>query len=173
MKPTYYHLGLLIMIVTLTLLIGMMVQLLPLPSFFVSFKPDIVLMIWVYWLLALPQMVSLGYTWLLSLIMDALLGVQFGTHGLAFTPVAFLVTKFHLQIRMYPLWQQSVWIMLLLMLNRFIIFVLEYQSGSLHWFDILSPSLVHVLIWPWVFRVCRALRHKSISNQQVPQYVRG
>ena len=74
--------------ISLTLLLGMVLSVLPLPDFvppelgFV--RPDWVAMVLIYWILALPHRVGLITAWIAGLGMDVLLGTLLGQHALSY-----------------------------------------------------------------------------------------
>ncbi|HSC48003.1 MAG TPA: rod shape-determining protein MreD, partial [Gammaproteobacteria bacterium] len=108
----------------------------------------------IYWCLWLPQRVGVLTAFVAGLLMDALAGTLLGEHALALVLVAWMALWMHLQVRVYPWWQQSVVVFAMLLVYSFVLFwidgILGYRLGAgLRW----TPVLVSALVWPWVMQV--------------------
>jgi rod shape-determining protein MreD len=130
---------------------GLVFAIVPLPGWLDAARPDLALLMIIYWILTSPRIAGLGYAWLAGLILDALRGLVLGQHALAFLVVAFLTHKLQLRIRMFPLLHQAASVALLLGLYHFIIFWTDGLTGHDYtgwnrWLPILSGAL----IWPLI-----------------------
>ena len=61
-------------VIVLTLVVGLMLAIVPLPEWAQGLRPEWPLLVLVYWCLALPQRVGVGVSWLVGLCMDVLSG---------------------------------------------------------------------------------------------------
>ena len=82
-------------------------------------------------------------------MLDAFQGVVLGEHALAFVIVAYLVHRFYLRIRMFPLGHQTLTVLSLLFFYQFILFWVDGVTGHpvtdwARW----MPVLTGTLIWP-------------------------
>ena len=68
----------------------------------------------IYWSLSAPRIAGLMFAWLCGLAIDVLKGTMLGQHALAFLVVSFLTHKFQLRMRIFPLSQQTMTVLLLL-----------------------------------------------------------
>ncbi|HKK13240.1 MAG TPA: rod shape-determining protein MreD [Gammaproteobacteria bacterium] len=148
-------------IIVLTFVVALILTIVPVPEWARVARPDWVALVLIYWCLALPQRVGVGVAWLLGIIEDVLTGTLLGQHALALVVVAFLALKLHQRLRLYPLWQQSLTVLVLLTLNQLLILWVNGITGRpaqswLYW----SPSLAGMLVWPLVFTVLRNLRRR-------------
>ncbi|KOR27749.1 rod shape-determining protein MreD, partial [Achromatium sp. WMS3] len=113
------------------------------------------------WTLALPQRINIGSAWLIGILQDVITGTLLGQHALAFSVVTFVVVSLHLRIRMFPLWQQSIIVMVLLFLERllelWVIMATNQPIPSL-WYWV--PALTSTPLWPWVYIVLRDVRRR-------------
>ena len=146
-------------VILLSLLIGLILGILPLPGELELYRPDWALLILLYWSLALPERIGVGIAWLTGLFQDVLTATLLGQHALAYAVASYLIIKLHQRLRLHPLWQQSLSILLLLMLAQLIIFWINGIIGRpiqswLYWL----PSVVGALLWPVVFVLLRGLR---------------
>jgi rod shape-determining protein MreD len=144
-----------------SLLIALLLSILPLPHWATPFRPDWVTLVLIYWCLALPQRVGVGIAWTLGLIEDVLSASLLGQHALGLAVVAYLTLRFHQQIRVFPLWQQALTVLVLLATKQLLVLwvhgILGYPPDTpLYWL----PSLTGMILWPWVFVVLRDVRRR-------------
>lgn len=148
-------------IIVLTFLLGMLLQILPMPNWANLIRPEWVALILIYWCLALPNRVNVGIGWLVGLFMDVILGNLLGQYALTYAIIAFIAVKLHKQIRIYPLWQQALSVFTIVALSQLLIAWIKGIIGQapdtwLYWI----PSLTSALFWPWVYLVMRDVRRK-------------
>lgn len=148
-------------IVLLTLLAGLVVDVIPLPAWAAPFRPDAVLLVLVYWCLAAPARVGVGVAWVLGLCMDVLQGSLLGQQALAYASVGLLAVAFHLRVRMYPLWQQALVVGALVLLAHGLAAWTRALAGAAVDWRYFLPALSAVLLWPWLFIILRDLRRRG------------
>ena len=144
-------------VIAASVLAAWMLAVLPMPGWAVAFRPEWALMVLAYWGMAVPRRVSIGWFWLVGLALDVLLGTLLGQHALALALVGWVVGRLHLQIRVFPVWQQALVIVALVSLYEFVLFWTDGISGmrsDLRW----EPVLTTALLWPWVFLLLRQVR---------------
>lgn len=149
-------------IIVLSLLMGLVMTVLPLPVWAQLLRPEWAALILIYWCMALPQRVGVTVAWTVGLLQDVLQGFLLGAHALAFCIVAFLTLKLHQRIRVFPLWQQAMSILLLLLIIRLILLWIRGLSGRpvvadwQYWL----PALTGTIVWPLVFVCLREIRRR-------------
>ena len=148
-------------VILLTLVAALGLAIFPLPSWARPYRPDWVLLVLLYWCMALPTRVGVGTAWTLGLLLDVLKGTLLGQHGLGLAVVAFLMLKLHQRIRVYPLWQQALSIGMLLTLNQLFMLWVNGILGrpGIDW-SYWIPSLIGMILWPWIFILLRDLRRR-------------
>ena len=139
--------------------IALLLTMLPLPTWAQAFRPEWITLVLIYWCMALPGRVSIGWGWTAGLMLDVTLGNLLGLHALAMAIVAFLTIKLYQRIRVYPLGQQALAILVLVAMSQLLILwilgIIGATPGSwTYWL----PSLSSAIIWPWVFVVMRGVR---------------
>lgn len=147
--------------ITISFLLAFVLSIIPLPVWANIARPQWLALIIFYWVLALPHRVSLKVAWLLGLILDALYGTVLGEHALAATVLAYLGQKFYLQIRMFPLLQQTLIIGVLIILYQTLLLWIQAVLGQLasgRWFW--PPALTSMLVWPWLFLLLRSYQQR-------------
>ncbi len=140
-----------------SLCLALILMLLPLPSWFASFRPCWVLMVLIFWALILPGRVSLSLAWLMGILLDVLNGTLLGEHALALTAVIYLAARLNNQLRMFSLFQQGIAVLFMTFLYLFILFCVQGFLGALpevwlYW----SSALTSMVFWPWIFMILRS-----------------
>ncbi|MHB8535784.1 MAG: rod shape-determining protein MreD [Sulfuricaulis sp.] len=145
-----------------TFTVAMILTIMPFPRWAEPFRPDWVGLVLIYWCLAAPERVSVGTGWLLGFIQDILYGSLLGSNALAKTLVAFLAVRLHLQLRMFPRWQQAVSVFGLLVADQLLVLWIRGAIGQApDTFSYWTPSIVGALLWPWLFVILRDLRRRG------------
>ncbi|MCA1797928.1 MAG: rod shape-determining protein MreD [Xanthomonadaceae bacterium] len=146
-------------VIVLTVLIAWALALLPMPGWAAPFRPEWTLIVLVYWAMALPSRVSIGWCWLAGLGLDVLMGTLLGQHALALALVGWVVARMHLQVRVYPEWQQALVLVALVGMYEFVLFWTDGISGTrseVRW----GPVLTTALLWPWALVLLRRVRRR-------------
>lgn len=148
-------------VIVLSFVVAFVLTVLPVPAWMEQVRPNWTALIVIYWTLALPQRVGVGVAWLAGLFQDVLIGTLLGTHALAFLLVAYLTLKLHQRIRVFPLWQQALSVLVLLLSVRLVLFWVNGFIGRpapdwVFW----APAFVGTLIWPVIFVILREMRRR-------------
>lgn len=142
-------------VIVLTVLFSMVLMLIPLPEQAEFFRPEFVLMVLAYWSMALPNRIGIASAWVSGLLMDVIYGSPLGVNALAYAVVIYLVARFYLQLRQYPIWQQALIILSLVLLAQVIPTALSPQNAN--WY-IWLPALTSTLVWPLNYMFLRMVR---------------
>ena len=143
-----------------TVFFAMVLLVIPAPELIRDFLPDWVSLVLIYWALALPTRMGVSLAWLAGLAVDLFtLGIP-GAHALSKAVLVYVVKILALRVRAYPLWQQSVMVMLLLGLEVLVLAIVDIVTegglGVLHrW----TAVIVGGLAWPLVYVALRRSRH--------------
>lgn len=142
--------------ILMTLMIALILAMLPMPDWTIWLRPAWVLLVLIYWAMTVPYRVSVGTAWLMGILVDLLNGTLLGEHALAYTIVIYFVTRIHIRLRMYPLLQQGLSILLFVLLYQFILyciqgFIGQLPTSHLYWLS----TITSMLFWPWLFVLMR------------------
>lgn len=134
---------------------------LPLPDTALMFRPAWATMAVIYWTMMWPRRFGMGVAWLVGLALDVLQGDTLGQHALALTIVAYFTLRFHLQIRIFPLWQLTATVFALLALEAFALFWIDGVAGNppvglARWTQVLAGAA----LWPIVMALMDRLRER-------------
>ncbi len=148
--------------VTATVVIALILSVLPLPHWMDLARPYLLLLLVIYWSLSAPRIAGLTFAWLCGMAIDVLKGTTLGQHALAFLLVSFLTHKFQLRMRIFPLSQQTMTVLLLLLLYEFVVFwtdgIIGYPvTAWTRWI----PVFTSTLLWPVVVGILDTWNRRS------------
>ena len=148
-------------IIAATLLISLVLSILPMPESLQLYRVQWTALVLIYWCMAVPERVGVGISFVAGLLLDILTGTLLGQHALGLSVIGFITIKTYRRVRVFPLWQQSVFVMLLLFIERLLFFWVDGTigrpaKGTESW---IAP-LLGAVIWPWLFIVMRDLRRR-------------
>jgi rod shape-determining protein MreD len=148
-------------VIPLTLLIGFILTIMPLPEWASIYRPQWVALVVIYWCMAMPERIGVGISWTIGLLLDVLTGTLLGQHALGFSAIAYIMLRLHLRVRVMPLHQQAFTIFILLLVERLLVLwstgAAGYPTPSLQYW--ITP-VISTLLWPWVFLILRDLRRR-------------
>jgi len=152
--------------VWLVQLVAVTLSVLPLPELLEPVRPPLAAMVVIYWCMMWPQRFGLGSAWIVGLLLDVLQGTLLGQHAVALAAIAYLTLKFHLQIRIFPLWQLTVTIFALLAINGLIILLIDGYAGNplgglARWSQILTGAVLWPLVMSLMDRVRQTLKKQD------------
>lgn len=148
--------------IIVTLVIGLMLTLMPLPGWAETFRPDWVAMILVFWAIQLPRTWSVGSAFIVGIILDVAQGTLLGQHALALTVIVFITIRSHLLMRVFPLSQLTATVFALLAFYQFLLFWINGVAGVdapavNYW----GPPLAGAAIWPLVYTALSGVRYRA------------
>jgi len=133
---------------TLSLVLTLALVAVPLPDSVAPLRPDWVAVVLLYWSLMAPRHFSLLTAFWMGIALDTLSGALLGQNALALLVVVYLAEKFHLRLRVFPLSQLAITVLLLLGLYEFILFWIDGMTGrSVPLVERWVPPLTGTLVW--------------------------
>jgi rod shape-determining protein MreD len=142
-----------------TLVLSMLLMLVPLPGVLEPFKPYWPALVLLYWSLESADRVSLGMAFLVGLGGDLLNGVLLGEQALRMCALVFIALRFRSRLRFFPMWQQTLAVLALLLNDRILLTLVRVFAG-----DALPPPswwispFVGAALWPFLFLLLDDLR---------------
>jgi len=148
-------------IIIASFLAALALTILPLPDWLALIRPEWVALVLIYWCMALPGRVGVGFAWIIGLLLDVLRAGLLGQHALSLAIVAYITLQLYQRIRVFPLWQQAVSVFILILLHLLLQLWIKGISGNpLPAFAFLLPALSSMLLWPLMFLGLRRLRRR-------------
>ncbi|QLB20204.1 rod shape-determining protein MreD [Vespertiliibacter pulmonis] len=147
------------LILVLIFIVAFVLEIMPWPAGFQALRPAWVVLVLIYWALALPSKISVGTAFVAGIVWDVILGSILGVHALVLSIAIYFVAKHHLILRNLSLWLQGILVVFYVSLIRFSIFFVELiLHGAEFNSQELFGALISGILWPWVFLLMRHIR---------------
>lgn len=135
-----------------TVITAYILILLPLPQFLNPWRPDWVMLVMIFWSMRLPRRVSVGSAWFVGLLQDVLVDTLLGQHALGLALASYFSGQLYHQLRMFPLWQQSVAVALIILVSQLPLLWIQGMLGyPVPLMVFLFPIFSSLLLWAWVY----------------------
>lgn len=145
--------------------LALLLSVAPMPAFMETGRPLWLALFMTAWTLALPHRVGMTTAWVLGLAADVLYGTLLGQNALILTFITFLVLSLHQRLRMFPMWQQSLVLLVVFGLAQLVQLWLNALTGNRPpTLLFILPALVSALLWPWVYGALRLIRQRLSVN---------
>lgn len=140
-----------LLIVLLTAIVGLVLSILPLPSWLTVVRPAFLVLVVLYWSTMTPYVAGLTLGFLCGLALDVFQGSLLGEHALALSLVTYLAVRLNLIMRAKPLFEQSLYVFAALLIYELLLWVIDGWTGR----SLSSPlrwvhTAVGALLWPIV-----------------------
>ncbi|EAQ98985.2 rod shape-determining protein MreD [Congregibacter litoralis KT71] len=146
-------------VILASLLFAAVLAVIPLTRALLWWRPEWILLVLVYWTIALPHRVGLVTALVVGLFVDVMEGAVIGQNMLSLSVVVTLAGLMYQRLRVFTLVQQSSVIFLLAGLHQLITQWLQgLQGGAVPGFGFLFPALSTALLWPLLMPLLRELR---------------
>jgi rod shape-determining protein MreD len=138
-------------LVILTFFLSLMWMIVPLPEGWAMYRPNLAMLVLIYWVYHCPHRIGVAAGWFVGLLMDVLVGGVLGEYALGMALIAYFTYRLHERMRMYPLFQQMFTIMVLVGLAQVLVVWVNYLTGDpykfyLQWIPILTTTAC----WPFM-----------------------
>ena len=149
------------LVILLSFLLAFLLTILPLPEWARFYRPQWSTLVLIYWTLASPQREGVGVGWTTGIIIDVITGTLLGQHALAMSLIAYITQKMHQRLRLFPIWQQSLTVLVLLLIEKLLaLWVMGAVSQHVPSLTFWIPPIIGMLLWPWIYIILRDLRRK-------------
>ena len=151
--------------VIITLFVGLMLSIMPLPDAVQPFRPDWLALLLIFWAMQLPRSWSVGTAWIIGVVLDVSYGTLLGQHAVAMCVIVFITVRFHLLMRVFPLSQLTATIFALIALYQFILFWINGVAGVsapsiAYW----GPVVTGTILWPFLYVFLSGIRFRAPSG---------
>jgi len=139
-------------------LVALLLAVYPLPMAWRWWRPELVLMVAIYWISVFPLTISLFFLCILGLYQDLLEGVPLGQHGLSLVIVAYICILSYQRVRNFAVWKEAGWVFVLVGLAQLPGNWVQSMAGRpLTGLFFLAPALASALLWPFLRMVLDSL----------------
>ncbi|OGO94532.1 MAG: rod shape-determining protein MreD [Coxiella sp. RIFCSPHIGHO2_12_FULL_42_15] len=135
----------------MTFLVGFVLTIVPFPRMLMWYRPSIVLLILLFWLLHRPHRVGVAVSFCIGLLLDLLSGSLLGVHALIFTLMGYGVLKSHRFMRGLSVGQKLLMVLLFELIDLSLQYLIEFYFHAepdtwRYWIPVFTTTL----FWPVV-----------------------
>ena len=147
-------------VIVLTFLIAYLLAIVPFPVWAMNYRPEWIPMVLIYWVMALPYRIGIGWAFFVGLLLDILEGSTLGLNAMALVIIAYVTLSLHQRLRMFSSVQQAGLVLALVGLNLTICHWLQIVAGQTVASSMmfLMAALTSAIIWPSIFQLLRQTR---------------
>ena len=124
-------------------------------------RPEIVTLVLIYWVIALPHRVGILASFIVGLLLDVTEGTTLGQNALSLSVVAYLSLLLYQRLRQFNMVQQIAVVFVMVGINQLVSQWVQNLTGvgavSLRF---LVPALLSALLWPAIMSLLRFLRRE-------------
>jgi rod shape-determining protein MreD len=148
-------------IIWASLALALLLSVAPMPQFLEIGRPLWLALFLSYWVLAVPHRIGMIGAWCMGLVEDVLFGSLLGQNALILTLIIFLVLSLQRRLQMFPMWQQSLVLLVVFGIAQLVQLWLNALTGNRPpTLAFVLPALISALLWPWVFAILRGLQQR-------------
>ena len=151
-------------IIILTLFLGLMFSLIMLPLGYIA--PEWLLLINIYWAIALPSNNKIFLAFLSGFFVDIVLGQPLGISSLSYVIFIYIILHLYNSLRYMTIIQQIVIIIFLLVVKQHFFIWTFYVFGlNIDYQSLIISSFITGALWPIIYFSLRFIRRKFQVNE--------
>ena len=152
------------LIILLTLLIGLMLTLMMLPLGYIA--PEWILLINIYWAIALPSNTKMILAFVSGFFVDIVLGHPLGISSLSYVIFIYIILSLYNSLRYMTVPQQMIVLFLLLIVKQHFYIWTFYMFGlNIDYLTLIISTLTTAVLWPFIYFSLRFARRKWVVNE--------
>ena len=152
------------LIILLTLVIGLMLTLMMLPLGYIA--PEWILLINIYWAIALPSNTKMLLAFVSGFFVDIVLGQPLGISSLSYVIFIYIILSLYNSLRYMTVPQQMIMLFLLLIVKQHFYIWTFYMFGlSIGYQTLIISTLTTAVLWPFIYFSLRFARRKWVINE--------
>jgi rod shape-determining protein MreD len=152
-------------IIVLTLFVGLMLSLMMLPLGYIA--PEWLLLINIYWAIALPSNKKIFLAFISGFFVDIVLGQPLGISSLSYVIFIYIILSLYNALRYMTIPQQMIVIFFLIIVKQHFFIWTFYVFGlSIDYQSLIISSFITGALWPIIYFSLRFIRRKFhiVSN---------
>lgn len=151
-----------------SVVIGLLLQLVPLSSTMALWRPQFILLIVFYWMFRNPFMHGITFAWLSGLLLDIFIGELFGRHAIVFALCAYLIRLIQQRLHHFGVLHQAMLVLFMVLVSQLLLhsITLVFRVG---WDGSLSvaPAITSAILWPFMVLVINRLLKTQGLGQSI------
>ena len=145
------------LIILITIILGLFISLITLPLGY--YAPEWMLLIVIYWAIAVPSNDKLFLAFLTGIIVDIVYGQVLGISSLFY--VLLIILRLYKSLRYMTIAQQAVVLFIFIFLKQdLLVWAYFIIDRNIDYQALLVGSIVSALIWPLIYYTLRLIRRK-------------
>lgn len=134
------------------LLLLLLINMLPLPEWISIFRPDLFIMGYIYFLIIDIPKAKFIFAIVFGLLLDVLFNYPLGINPILLILLSYGVSLINRQLLYYPIWQQSLYVGIIVLLYYAVLSIIKYFLWSSFMLITIPSNFVMAFIcWPWLF----------------------
>ena len=147
------------LIILITIILGLFISLITLPLGY--YAPEWMLLIVIYWAIAVPSNNKLFIAFLIGIIADIVYGQILGISSLFYVLLVYFILRLYNSLRYMTIAQQAVVLFIFIFLKQHLLVWAYYIiDRNIDYQALIVGSLVTALIWPLIYYTLRFVRRK-------------
>ena len=152
------------LIISLTFFIGLMLSLMMLPLGYIA--PEWILLINIYWAIALPSNTKMLMAFVSGFIVDIVLGQPLGISSLSYVIFIYIILALYNSLRYMTVPQQMIMLFFLLIVKQHFFVWTFYLFGlDIDYSTLIIGSFTTAALWPLIYFSLRFARRKWVANE--------
>lgn len=140
---------------------GILLSIFPMPLEYAALRPQWLCLIIIYWAINSPFKFGVVGAWFVGMFADIVFGSVWGGHAAALSLVAYLCLITYQRVRRHPMWQQTLWVFMLVAIHQTVVNWFEGLNGySQQAHHYLISIIISALFWPVMTLLCSVLRRR-------------
>jgi len=147
------------LIILITTIFGLFLTLITLPLGY--YAPEWMLLVVVYWAMAMPSNNKMILAFLSGIILDIVFGQTLGVSSLFYVVLIYLILRLYNSLRYMTIAQQAVVLFFLIFIKQHLLVWLYYIiDRNIDYQALLIGSIISAFVWPLIYYTLRFVRRK-------------
>ena len=147
------------LIILITIILGLFISLITLPLGY--YAPEWMILIVIYWAIALPSNNKLFIAFLIGIIVDIVYGQVLGISSLFYVLMVYIVLRLYNSLRYMTIAQQAVVLFIFIFLKQhLLVWAYFIIDRNIDYQALIVGSIVTASIWPLIYYTLRFIRRK-------------
>jgi rod shape-determining protein MreD len=152
------------LIISLTFFIGLMLSLMMLPLGYIA--PEWILLINIYWAMALPSNNKMLVAFVSGFFVDIVLGQPLGISSLSYVIFIYIILSLYNSLRYMTVPQQTIMISFLFIVKQHFFIWTFYMFGlNIDYQTLIISTFTTSALWPFIYFSLRFVRRKWVVNE--------
>ena len=147
------------LVIIITIILGLFISLITLPLGY--YAPEWILLIVVYWAIAVPSNNKLFLAFLVGIIVDIVYGQVLGISSLFYVLLVYVILRLYNSLRYMTIAQQAVVLLIFMIIKQhLLVWAYFIIDRNIDYQALLVGSFISALVWPLIYYTLRFIRRR-------------